>query len=342
MLAPSPIRSLDIVVPVFNEAPGIPSFHSHLREVLEELPCPFRIVYVDDGSRDGTGDLLRALAAADSDVAVVELSRNFGHQAALTAGLSLADAEAVITMDGDGQHPPRLILEMVRLAGEGYDLILTERTGQAGAGPSKRWTSTLFYRFLNFIGDTKLTPGGADFRLMRAPVAEAIRQMPEYHRFLRGMVSWVGFRSATIPFSAPARMAGETKYSLRKMLQLAMHATFSFSLVPLYLAVMAGFLFLVMAGAEAIFVLFEWASGGSSQMAPGWASLMFVLLAAGGSILITSGLTGLYVGFIYQEVKRRPVFLIRSVIESRSRLRHGSDPEWAGGRQKPDRGTTRG
>jgi dolichol-phosphate mannosyltransferase len=174
-------------------------------------------------------------------------------------------------------------------------------------------------------------------------VAEALRQMPEYHRFIRGMVAWVGFRSTMIPYVAPARLAGKTKYSFLKMLRLAAHATFSFSLVPLYLAILGGCLFLLMAAAEATFVAYHWATGRWHEMAPGWASLMFVMLAAGGAILITSGLTGLYVGFIFQEVKRRPIFLIRTFTESRARQPMlDIDPESATSIRRRDRTTARG
>ncbi len=303
---------VDIIVPVYNEEECLPDFHRQLRQVIDSLPYHFRILYVDDGSGDGTPDLLVSLVARDPRVCLVQLSRNFGHQAALTAGLDRADADFTITMDGDGQHPAALIPEMLRLAESGYDLVLTQRIEQDGLPRFKRRTSSLFYRTINRVGDTNILPGGADFRLLSRPVVDALRKMPEYHRFLRGMVAWMGFRSIILPFEQPLRLAGRSKYSLRKMLRLATDAVFSFSLVPLWIGISVGALFLVLALAEAVYVLSFWISGNTSHLAPGWSSLMFVLLIVGGTLMILLGFTGIYIGYIFQEVKRRPVYLVRA------------------------------
>lgn len=311
-------QKIDLIVPVYNEQECLAAFHARLRDAIDPLAGQFRILYINDGSTDRTEDCLGEISAADPRVSVVELSRNFGHQAALTAGLDLADADYVITLDGDGQHPPSLIPEMLRLARSGYDLVLTQRVEDAALPPFKRSTSELFYRLINRMGSTRILPGGADFRLLSRPVVEALRSMREYHRFLRGMVAWAGYRSVILPFQEPERLAGKSKYSLRKMLRLAADAVFSFSLVPLYIGISLGVLLLLLALAEMIYVLSFWITGDISGLAPGWSSLMFVLLVIGGTLMITLGFIGVYVGFIFQEVKGRPIYLIRSMKRAES------------------------
>jgi dolichol-phosphate mannosyltransferase len=241
---------------------------------------------------------------------VVQFSRKFGQQAALTAGLDLSQGDYAITMDGDGEHPPSLIPELLRLAESGADIVQTQRVVE-GVHTFKARTSVLFYHLINLIGDTRILPSGTDFRAMSRPVVEALRQMKEYHRFMRGMVAWVGYRTDILPYHQPKRIAGGTKYTLRRMFRLAMTAVFSFSLVPLYIAISIGGLFLVGAVLEAIYVLSFWVTGNISHLAPGWSSLMFMLLVVGGSLMICMGFIGIYVGNIFQEVKKRPVYLIR-------------------------------
>lgn len=303
---------VDIVVPVYNEQEAVCEFHHRLQKVLSSLDCDFHIYYINDGSRDRTQHALEAIAAADSCVTVVELSRNFGHQSALTAGIDLADGSYVITMDGDGEHPASLIPEMLSLASQGYDIVMTQRGEQASLPGFKRWTSSTFYRLINRVGDTTILPGTADFRLLSRRAVLALRSMPEYHRFIRGMVSWIGFRTVILPYTAEERLAGKSKYSLKKMLRLAMDAVFSFSLIPLYFGVAIGGAFLVLALLEAIYVLNFWITGHTQKLAAGWSSLMFVLLVVGGTTMILLGFIGVYIGYIFQEVKRRPVYLIRS------------------------------
>ena len=307
-----PNLTLDVIIPVYNEEEALPAFHQQVLQAVDALPCRVRVLYVNDGSHDGTQAILAALAAQDERINAIELSRNFGHQAALTAGLERADADYVVTLDGDGQHPPALIQAMLVLALSGYDIVLTQRIEPESTGSFKRWSSDAFYRFINRIGETQVQPGAADFRLMSRAAVQGLRAMPEYHRFLRGMVAWVGFRSVILPFAPPARLAGESKYSLRKMVRLGMDAVFSFSLVPLYIAISVGIGFLVLAFVEMLYVLSFWISGNTARLAPGWSSLMFVLLVVGGALMISLGLIGIYIGYIFQEVKRRPVYLVRS------------------------------
>lgn len=305
------LTPVDIIIPIYNEQDCLPAFHAQLRAVVDGLPYAFSFLYVNDGSSDASGQLLDQLAAEDSRVAVIELSRNFGHQAALTAGLDAAQGQWVISMDGDGQHPPALIPEMLRLAEAGYEVVLTQRIEDHQPSSFKKTTSALFYRFLNRIGNTHILPGAADFRLLARPVVDALRQMREYHRFLRGMVAWTGYRTVILPYQQPERMGGRSKYSLGKMLRLAGDAVFSFSLVPLYIGISLGVLLLLLALAEMAYVLSFWIRGDISGLAPGWSSLMFVLLVVGGTLMITLGFIGVYVGFIFQEVKGRPIYLVR-------------------------------
>src|SRR2546425_347340 len=306
--------AIDIVVPLYNEEQVVAEFHRRLVDVLTPLrrEHDVRIYYVNDGSVDHTGDELAKLAADDPGITVLELSRNFGHQAALTAGLDRAEGDAVVTLDGDGQHPPELIVDMVALYQAGYEVVLTQRVS-ADQPRFKRWTSTIFYRLLSAIADTPINAGSADYRLLARPVLEALREMREYHRFLRGMVAWAGYKTVVLPYAERARLGGDAKYSLSRMARLASDAVFSFSLVPIGIALVVGLGFLVLAAAEALWVTSFWLTGRQHLLVPGWSSLMFMVLIVGGALMIAVGLVGIYVGYIFQEVKRRPVYLVRAV-----------------------------
>ncbi len=303
--------AVDIVIPVYNEAGVVEKGHERLVQVIDKLSQDFTIYYVNDGSTDGTPDSLAALAAADARVRIIELSRNFGHQAALTAGIDASTGDAVVTMDCDGQHPPEVIPQMLDLIAHGYDIVQGQRTEEAQAGGFKKLTSEAFYQLLNAISGTRVQPGAADFRAMSRQAVEALKSMPEYHRFLRGMISWMGYRSAILLYHESERIAGESKYSMRKMVRLAMDAIFSFSLAPLYIGLSLGGLLLCLALVEMVYVLSFWVTGRTSGLAPGWSSLMFVILIVGGMLMILLGFVGVYVGYIFQEVKRRPVYLVR-------------------------------
>jgi len=263
------LPQIDLVIPLFNEQDALALFHARLCAVIDGLPYAFQILYVNDGSQDATAERLAELAAADGRVTVLELSRNFGHQAALTAGIDASQGDYVITLDGDGEHPVELIPEMIALALQGYDLVLTQRQESQQAGFFKRATSGLFYRLINRLGSTKILPGSADFRLMNRAAAQALSSMREYQRFIRGMVSWMGYKTIILPYQPAPRLAGRSKYSLRQMLRLAFNAIFSFSLVPLYLSISLGAIFLFLALIEVIYVLSFWVSGQQSTLAPG-------------------------------------------------------------------------
>ena len=303
--------SIDIVIPVFNEAGVVEQTYTNLCAVIDSIPYTFVIYYVNDGSTDATTESLAALAKKDKRVQVIELSRNFGHQAALTAGIDGSRGDLVITMDCDGQHPPELIPEMVNLFKQGYDVIQGQRSDAVAMGAFKKWTSGGFYKILNLISGTRVLPGAADFRAMSRQAVEALKSMPEYHRFLRGMIVWMGYRSVILPYREPERIAGKSKYSVGKMIRLASDAIFSFSLMPLYIGLSAGFTFIILALAQMVYVLVLWLTHQTNRIVPGWSSLMAVLLIASGIIMILLGFIGVYVGYIFQEAKHRPIYLIR-------------------------------
>jgi glycosyltransferase involved in cell wall biosynthesis len=300
---------VDLVIPVFNEAGVVEQTHARICAVVRDLPYDFTIYYVDDGSTDGTVDSLENLN--DTRVKVLAFSRNFGHQAALTAGMDVTQGDIVITMDGDGQHPPEMIPQMIDLVRQGYDIVQTQRVDQAEPASFKKSTSGLFYRLINAISGTRVLPGAADFRALSRQAVDALKAMPEYHRFLRGMVSWIGFSVIILPYQPGERISGTSKYSFGKMFRLAMDAIFSFSLMPLYIGLSMGGLLLCLALAEMVYVLSFWVTGRTSNLAPGWSSLMFVILIVGGLLMVLLGFIGVYVGYIFQEVKRRPVYLIK-------------------------------
>lgn len=311
-------KLISIVVPVFNEQESVLAFHQSLVDVLRPLPYEFVITFVNDGSQDATGALLETLRQQNGNVEVLELSRNFGHQAALSAGLDHAKGDIVITLDGDGQHPVSLIPAMLQKLEEGFDVVLTQRVEDAQKSSFKHQSSKFFYRLINKIGNTNITPGGADFRAMNRNVVEALKRMPEYHRFLRGMVAWAGYKTFVLPFEPAPRLAGSSKYTLGKMVRLSMDAIFSFSLLPLYFSISLGALLLLLSLLEVVYVLSLWLGGKQHLLAPGWSSLMFVLLFIGGSLMVVLGIIGIYVGYIFQQVKQRPVYFVRQIYPTRT------------------------
>lgn len=310
-MSPRKKLTVDLVIPVFNEAGVVAQMHARIRAAVDALPYVFAFIYVDDGSSDSTADDLLLLAKFDKRVRVISLSRNFGHQAALTAGLDASRGDAVVSLDADGQHPPEMIGQMLELIAQGYDIVQGQRADDAQLGRFKKWTSGSFYKILNIISGTRVLPGAADFRAMSRRAVDALKSMPEYHRFLRGMVSWIGFKSAILPYHQEERAGGVSKYSLGKMVRLASDAVFSFSLMPLYIGLSAGVGFIILALAQMAWVAFLWLTEQTDQIVPGWSSLMAVLLIASGIIMILLGFIGVYVGYIFQEVKRRPVYLIK-------------------------------
>jgi dolichol-phosphate mannosyltransferase len=304
---------IDFIIPVYNEGPALERFHASLLSVLGNLSQhTFRFLYVNDGSSDDTVTVLDRMVQSDARVAPIELSRNFGHQAAISAGLDSVDGDAVIMMDGDGEHPPQLVPEMIRLFEAGYDVVQTQRLDTHRKGFFlKRATSAMFYGLINHLGETNVVSGAADFRLLSREAADALRRLPEYHRFYRAMVQWIGFRWVVLPYTPAQRIEGRSKYSLRKMLRLAKDGMFSFSQAPLRLGFVVGGLFILLAIAEIIYVFSFWISGDTSKLVPGWSSLMVVLTLSSGASMFLIGILGIYIGMIFEEVKHRPVYLAR-------------------------------
>jgi dolichol-phosphate mannosyltransferase len=304
--------NIDLVIPVFNEAGVVEQTYAKVCEVIDSLPYKFNIFYVDDGSTDATSDSLSALAKMDKRITVLELSTNFGHQAALTAGLDASCGDFVISMDADGQHPPEMIAEMIRLFEQGYDIIQAQRIDEQGERLSfKKITSSAFYNLINRISGTQMIPGAADFRGMSRQAVDALKALPEFHRFLRGMVSWIGYKSIILPYHETKRIAGRTKYNFGRMIRLAMDAIFSFSLVPLYIGLSTGIGFMVLAAAQIISVVVLWVTNQKDQIVPGWTSVMTLMLIGNGIIMILLGFIGVYLGYVFQEVKKRPVYLLK-------------------------------
>lgn len=321
-------RAISVIVPIFNEGLSLCGFHTKLKAVLETVPYKHRILYVNDGSTDQTLAILKHIHASDQNVDYLSFSRNFGHQAALTAGLQHVGNNIVVMMDGDGQHPPELISEMLRLYEDGYDIVQTQRVDLAQPGSRwKRMTSHGFYWIVSQVGEVKLLPGSADFRLISKDVVNALRSMKEYHRFLRGMTSWLGFRTIILPYQPSQRIAGETKYSIRKMLRLATDGLFSFSLMPLRFGIAAGCLFLLLTFAELSYVMSLWLFRGADKLVPGWSSLILMVTIGNGITMMLLGFLGIYIGMIFQEVKRRPVYIIDRSASSKETLLADSAPE---------------
>lgn len=302
---------VDLVIPIFNEAGVVEHTHKRICDVVDSLAHEIHFIYIDDGSSDGTADTLRKISANDQRVTVLELSRNFGHQAALTAGLDASTADVVVSLDGDGQHPPEVIPQMIDLVLQGFDIVQGQRAEASDPSLFKNITSSIFYRLLNVVSGTTVLIGAADFRAMSRQAVNGLKSMPEYHRFLRGMVSWMGYKVVILPFQETKRIAGKSKYSLGKMVRLASDAIFSFSLTPLYIGLSVGVLFFILACVQVVYVSNLWLTGQFDRIVPGWSSLMSIILIASGTIMILLGFIGVYIGYIFQEVKRRPVYLIR-------------------------------
>lgn len=302
---------LSVVVPVFNEEDNIPELHRRLVAALEGEVASFEVLFVDDGSRDGTWTLVRELAARDSRVRGLRFSRNFGHQMAFAAGLEHARGEAVVIMDADLQDPPEVIPELLARWREGWDVVYAVRRRRHGESAFKLWTAKVFYRLLKRITPVDIPLDTGDFRLMNRKAVEAFRRLGERHRFTRGLVAWLGFRQTGVLYDRAARHAGDTKYPLRKMLRFAVDAITSFSHVPLQLATWTGFAVSGLAFAYIAVVVVLKLMGISW---PGYTSLMAAILFLGGVQLVMIGLLGEYLGRVYDEVKRRPLYLVQEEV----------------------------
>jgi dolichol-phosphate mannosyltransferase len=300
---------VSVVVPCYNEELVIVETNRQLVAALQALAATdFEIVYVDDGSSDATVDRLREIQNVDQRVRVVRLSRNFGHQLAVSAGLEHAAGDAVVIIDADLQDPPDVIPEMVARWRDGYHVVYGMRTDRPGETAFKLWTAKLFYRFINRLSKVQIPLDVGDFRLLDRQVVDVLLGMPERDRFLRGMVSWIGFRQIAVMYARGARRAGESKYPLFKMLQFALDGVLSFSLTPLRLALWVGFLSIGLAFAGILYALIIRLY--TTNFVRGWTSIFTAVLFIGGAQLITLGIIGEYIGRIYAEVKRRPLYVV--------------------------------
>lgn len=306
-----PLDLISIVLPVYNEEEVIPLLLPRLDALLARLPARAEVIFVNDGSRDRTAELLQIASTNDQRIKVIDFSRNFGHQIAITAGTDFATGDVVVVMDADLQDPPEVVLEMIRKYQEGYDVVYGQRTVRHGETWFKRQTAKWFYWVMRTAVHKDLPDNVGDFRLMSRQVAEAFRQLRERHRFVRGMVTWLGFKQTAVPFERPARAAGETKYPLRKMLAFAWRAITSFSGMPLRMGLAVGFLLMLAAlgyGVYAVVMALVF-----QATVPGWASLVCLLIGLSGMIIAMLGLIGDYVARIYEELKARPLYIVQSL-----------------------------
>ncbi|MCO6498681.1 MAG: glycosyltransferase family 2 protein [Chitinophagaceae bacterium] len=299
---------LSIVIPVFNEQENISPLLAELRSYTG---AKTEFLFVDDGSTDDTAAAIESAAREDKRVKCIALSRNFGHQNALMAGLHYAKGDTIIIMDGDLQHPPELIPQMLAKIEEGFDIVQTKRISTEKIGFSKKVSANLFYRFLNSISDVRIEPNAADFRAFTRKVLDNILKFEERDLFLRGIFSWVGFSTATIEFTAPRRKYGHSKYSFGKMLLLGLRGVTSFSLKPLRIAFLVGCCVSLLAFGIGIYYFSVYFQG---RTVPGWMSLMTAVLFLGGIQLLAIGLLGEYMAGVLTESKKRPLFLIKNTL----------------------------
>lgn len=306
------MKKISFVVPVFNEEENIHEFYRRLTQVMAPLPYDYEILFIDDGSKDRTSQLIRELAEKDPNVQGYVFARNFGHQLALTCGLDQSTGDAVISMDGDLQHPPEMVPELLKKWEEGFEIVQTVRKATEDATWFKNITSRLYYKLINSMSEVRITPGGSDFRLMDRKAVDALNRFRERARFIRGMVNNLGFRYTTLEFVAPPRFAGHSKFNLRKMLWFALDGITAFSRVPLRLALYVG----CIAGLGSILLIGHviYVKYIIQDAVPGWTTLAAAEFFLGGVELIGIGIVGEYVGRIFDEVKQRPLYIIREHI----------------------------
>jgi len=299
---------LSLVVPFYNEEQVIEAFHARIVPVLEGIGDSFEVICVNDGSRDKTADMLDALSARDPRFKAAHFSRNFGHQAAVTAGVHLAKGKCAIIIDADLQDPPELIDSLLAKWREGFDIVYAQRRARAGEGRMKRGTAFLFYRTLAKITETEIPLDTGDFCLLDRKVIDVMNAMPEHNRYLRGLRAWVGFRQAAVEFDRRERYAGESKYPLRRMVRLALDGVFSLSWAPLRMSIWLGLISAAISLLLAAVLLVQKIAG--TYESAGLGPMAVIVLFLGGVQLICIGAVGEYIGRIYDEVKQRPLYII--------------------------------
>jgi dolichol-phosphate mannosyltransferase len=306
---------LSVVVPCYNEIAGIDELHRRVTKACRALAVSYEIVLVDDGSTDGTREHIGSIARKDCRITAINLSRNYGHQIALTAGLEFCRGKRVLVLDADLQDPPELVGGMMAKMDEGYDVVYGIRQERRGESVFKLATASAFYRLLDWTADVKIPENAGDFRLINRRALDHLNAMPERYRFIRGMVSWIGLRQSAFPYERDSRYAGVTHYPLRKMLRLAMDAMTSFSVAPLRFASHIGLISGLFGFAMLAYTLGAWLSGNTLR---GWTSLSSIMLIIGSAQLLVLGIFGEYLGRIYMETKRRPLYIISEVISGSS------------------------
>jgi dolichol-phosphate mannosyltransferase len=297
------------VIPIYNEAETLPEFERRLSSVLSQLDGDSEVIFVDDGSLDGSAELMDALSSRDTRFKVVRLTRNFGHQVAITAGLDHASGDTTIVMDGDLQDPPELVPELIERWHEGFEIVYALRTDRGAEPAFRRWVTKASYRLLHRLASVDLPPGAGDFRLVDRRALDQFRRLRESNRYVRGLFAWTGFRHIGVPHARGARYAGKTKYPFTKLVTLGVDGVIGFSRTPLQLAVILGFL--VSVGAFLLGILAVALRLAEIRVVPGWASVVVVVSFFSGVQLIVTGMLGVYVGRIYDEVKGRPLYVLR-------------------------------
>ena len=300
---------LSLVVPIYNEEEVIEALHSRLIQVLAPSVENFEVVFINDGSRDRSAEKLDAICNADKRFKAAHFSRNFGHQAAVTAGLHAAVGRVVVVIDADLQDPPELILQMIEMWSEGSDVVYAQKKRRMGIGPLKRFAYYIYYRILNKLTQIEVPPDTGDFCLMDRQIVDLLNAMPERNRYIRGLRAWLGFKQTAILFERPPRFAGRTKYSMGKMIGLAVDGVLSLSKAPLKVAMYLGFFASAVSFLLGLVFVVERLTG-PGYLARGWASTIVVVLFLGGVQLICLGVIGEFIGRIYDEVKQRPLYVI--------------------------------
>lgn len=313
-----PRPELSLVIPIYNEEEVLPQLEARLEQLLAALALDCEVVFVDDGSKDESLRILREMAQRERRYRVASFSRNFGHQRAITCGMDLARGKAVVVMDADLQDPPEVILEMVARWREGYDVVYGRRRSRAGETAFKLFTAKVFYRLFAAMIPIEVPLDAGDFRLMSRRVVQTLRNLRETHRFVRGLVSWVGFKQIAVEYDRDARAAGTTKYPLRKMLAFAFDGIASFSIVPLRAASYAGVAVGLFGVVVMLWAIVSWMLGRTIQ---GWTTIIILLSFLFSVQLIIIGVLGEYVGKIYEEVKRRPLYIVAEKINFGARAR---------------------
>ena len=301
-------KHVSVVIPVYNESGNVVLVANTLQQIFASLPYTYQVIFVNDGSSDNTIDVIKQLAASNEAIRYISFSRNFGHQAALKAGLDMADGDCVISMDGDMQHPPEMIPLFLEKWEQGADVVYTLRQEDKSLSPFKRKSSNLFYSIVNRLSDVEIEKGSADFRLLNRNVVEVLRNLPEYDLFFRGLVKWTGFTQVAIEYEAAQRFSGTSKYTFKKMVRFALQGITAFSIKPLYIATYLGFIISLLAVLYIPYAMYGLYVGHARS---GWASVIVTIAFFGGMQLMILGIIGLYLGKLFVQSKKRPVYIVK-------------------------------